>query len=146
MACGFLYYDKVCLCTISKANEFWLVTIQNKHKSVQSKNKFLEYTLYEFKILQVSLCMMYLCVKFQRLWFARYANTHRSGQSKNNSSWDAHTINLRFCRFLCIMIKFQRLTSYWLARYSKLHKSGQSKKLVLEYNQLKNFVSFFLWY
>ena len=70
-----LYYVKVSLCKISKANEFWLARYLNIYKSEQSKNK------------------------------------------KINSSWNTHSINLRFCRFLCIMIryhcvKFQSLTSF----------------------------------
>ena len=81
--------------------------------------------------------------KANEFWLARYFNIYKSGRSKNkkfNSSWNTHSINLRFWVSLCIMlryhhVKFQRLASFgWqdiliyclnIPKYPS--KSGRSK-------------------
>ena len=66
------YYDKVSMCKISKANEFWLARYLNIYKSGQSKNKKINSSWNTHSIKKrpcAFLCIMisYLCVKFQSL-------------------------------------------------------------------------------
>ena len=120
-----MYYVKVSLCKISKANEFWLARYFNTYKSGRSKNKKINSSWnthpFNSKLCRY-LCIMfrYLSVKFQRLmsfgWqdiliyclnIPKYlCKSGRSKNKKNNSSWNTHPCNSKLCRFLCIMFKY----------------------------------------
>ena len=153
-----LYYVKVSLCKISKANEFWLARYFNIYKSGRSKNKKINSSWnthpFNSKLCRF-LCIMfrYLSVKFQRLMSFGWQDIliyclnipkylYKSGRSKNkkiNSSWNTHPYNSRFCKFLCIMfrylcVKFQRLTSFsWqdILIYIKVGNPRTKKLIVL---------------
>ena len=67
-----MYYAKVSLYKISKANEFWLARYLNIYKSGQSKNKKINSSWNTHSIKKrpcafLRIMISYLCVKFQSL-------------------------------------------------------------------------------